>query len=205
MNTAQYNLIVDEIMNKNNLNSASHLGRLMELINCWKPKTKEEWESMYVNWAYNTGQHYKITAAVNKAYQVVLAKEMDITRDQILEVFKRRIVDDCWKGRQREIECAKQLRNEYNLVVTEVDDELDRKYGVDLLVYDQDHKLLVGVQVKGVGYFYNQINRERDIINPKKYRLFKETFGVSVIEIGMNDECQISYNKILLNNFKEVA
>lgn len=192
-----YTMISQEVINKNNLNGVYYLGKLMELINAFRPNSIEEWESAYCSWARQTGQAARITEAIDRAFNICSQRGIDASREEVREVFWGRTVRDCWIGRERELKCADWIRTQGFKVET-VDDETDRKYGVDLIVYDNEGNVLLGVQVKGVAYFYRAENRERDVINPKKYKKFKAQYGVRVLEIGYNDKGEMSYNKASL-------
>ena len=192
-----YTMISQEVINKNNLNGVYYLGKLMELINAFRPNSIEEWESAYCSWARQTGQAERITEAIDRAFNICSQRGIDASREEVREVFWGRTVRDCWIGRERELKCADWIRMQGFKVET-VDDETDRKYGVDLIVYDDKGNVLLGVQVKGVAYFYRAENRERDVINPQKYKKFKAQYGVRVLEIGYNDKGEMSYNKASL-------
>lgn len=197
MKQETYTIISQEVINKHKLNGTYYLGKLMEVINHYRPNTIEEWESCYCSWAKQTGQDKKITEAIDKAYIICQNMNLDVSREEVRGAFWTRIIRDCWIGRERELHCAKWLR-EKGIRVETVDDETDRKYGVDLIAYDNEGNVLLGIQVKGVAYFYRHDNKERDIINPKKYRAFKKEFGARVIEVGYSNEGEITYNKASL-------
>lgn len=192
-----YRIVSQEIINKKKLNGVRYVGRVMELINACKPNSIQEWEHYYCSWARQTGQHEMITKAIDITYTTAINRGVDASREEIRDVFFNRVIRDSWIGRERELKCADWIR-EQGFRVESVDDETDRMYGVDLIVYDNEGNILLGVQVKGVPYFYSKVNKERDEINPKKYKKFKEEFGVRVLEVGYNNEGELSYNKTLL-------
>ena len=197
MKQEQYTMISQEVINKNNLNGVYYLGKLMELINAFRPNSIEEWEHSYCSWARQTGQDKKITEAIDRAFNICLQRGIEVSREEVREVFWGRTIRDCWIGRERELKCADWIR-EKGFRVETVSDEIDREYGVDLIVYDNEGNILLGVQVKGVAYFYRNENRERDVINPKKYNKFKKEMGARVIEVGYNNDGELSHNKASL-------
>lgn len=192
-----YTMISQEVINKNGLNGVYYLGKLMELINAFRPNSIEEWESDYCSWARQTGQDVRITEAIDRAFNICLQRGIEVSREEVREAFWRRTIRDCWIGRERELKCADWLRLQ-GLKVETVDDETDRKYGVDLIVYDDEGNVLLGVQVKGNAYFYRAENKERDVINPQKYQKFRAQYGVGVVEVGYNDKGELSHNKTAL-------
>ena len=192
-----YTMISQEVINKNNLNGVYYLGKLMELINAFRPNSIEEWENKYCSWARQTGQDARITEATDRAFNICLQRGIDVSREDVREVFRKRTIRDCWIGRERELRCAEYIRG-LGFTVETVDDEIDRKYGVDLIVYDDEGNVLLGVQVKGVAYFYRAENRERDVINPQKYQKFRAQYGVRVVEVGYDDKGELRHNKAAL-------
>ena len=64
-----YTMISQEVINKNGLNGVYYLGKLMELINAFRPNSIEEWESDYCSWARQTGQDVRITEAIDRAFK----------------------------------------------------------------------------------------------------------------------------------------
>ena len=91
-----YTMISQEVINKNNLNGVYYLGKLMELINAFRPNSIEEWESDYCSWARQTGQDVRITEAIDRAYNICLQRGIDASRDDVREAFWRRTIRECW-------------------------------------------------------------------------------------------------------------
>lgn len=130
-----------------------------------------------------------------------------------------RVIDQSWEGRRSEREVMDSVKEHFRkrreYIVSDADEEDDIKLGVDLIVRERvkarrgyEEVVVFGIQVKPASYFYGRsaanIN-EREVINPKKYKLFMEKYPEATVFYMTIDDVRKGIFKLIdaLPDFQE--
>lgn len=189
-----------DFWNKGKFNQEWKVGAVVAFLNKKNPSTRPEFARQYLN-------ELRSEAQVVKMVEEFAAKG-GLTFEVALNWWWIRVMDQSftgWHGEGRIFDMMKiQLAGSGNDVRKATDEE-DRKFGVDLIVFNiASGEIVEGYQIKPGSYFTgqsysNKLAREKT--NPDKYKLFKQVTGASVRYIHLDDSLKFGY-PIFQNTFK---
>lgn len=186
------------------LNQAPLVGKLMaEVKNTPQGDnaTFTDWINYYFTSVRTPEQAYKWITQFAEAYKcdIQFATKTWATRI-LLHTFRG------WKNETLvKLAIQEQLtaKNGAGWYVFNVEDEIDRKYAVDLIIKNPDNETVSAIQVKPKSYFLGSkpyTVQERTIINPAKNKQFHETFGAPVFYVIIEEILSGKTNYIKYGN-----
>jgi hypothetical protein len=177
--------ISQHIINKHHYNSILILGKLNELVYDCKPSSEEEWYNYYINYLKSSNKIDKLNEIINN-----IVSSYNVDKKLVKQSFKKRCITDVYNGYIRESEAHKLLQKEYpECVVVKTSDKMDRKLGIDFLIYTYEGVLISGIQIKPISYFKGwntSLNRDKQI-NKEKYAKFSNIHKVPVYEMSYDN------------------
>ena len=181
--------ILNNAMNRFQLNFKRNVGPTSESIRKCAPKTLEEWKEYYFN---NVRSKEHIEELGRKLYikitEVIQAEVEEITEEDCINYMFQMVIDRTFDGYMTEIktiygQLQQILQNDYpNIKIEPAPDKWDRLFNVDF--YIEINGKYIGLQIKPVsnGVQLNQIFKER-AQQKQTHIKFKEKYGGEVFYI----------------------
>lgn len=176
--------ILNNAMNRFQLNFKRNVGPTSESIRKCAPKTLEEWQNYYFS-KVRSKEH--IIELGKKLYikitEVIQAEVEEINEQDCINYMLNLVLDRTFDGYQREIKTIYgQLSQILNVKIEPAPDEWDRFYNVDFFIKIENN--YIGLQIKPIntGIQLSQIFKEKSI-QEKSHKEFQSKYGGKVFFI----------------------
>jgi hypothetical protein len=188
--------ILNNTMNRFQLNFKRNVGPTSESIRKCKPKTLDEWREYYFS-KVKAKEH--IVDLGKKLYikitEVIQAEVAELTEQDCIDYMIQLVIDRTFDGYMTEIQTVYgQLQNILKLKIEPAPDEWDRLFNVDFFI--KVGEKYIGIQIKPVstGVQLFEIEKEKSI-QAKTHLRFTEKFGGKVFyiysaKVGQKKEIQ---------------
>jgi hypothetical protein len=198
--------ILNNSMNRWQLNFKRNVGPTSESIRKCAPDSKEEWEEYYFS---NVKSKEHIISLGKKLFEHIkkeVKAEVDaVSEKDCIDYINQLVIDRTYDGYKREIELIKgELQDLLSYKIEESSDEWDRLYGVDF--YIKINNYYVGIQIKpqDIGFTsqiwakeYNNIQKQHNKFT-EKYK--GKVFWVHSVKQG---EKKVIQNKEVIDEIKK--
>jgi len=176
--------ILNNTMNRFQLNFKRNVGPTSESIRKCEPKTLEQWREYYFA---NVKSKEHIEELGRKLYtkitEVVQAEIEDVNEQDCIDYMLGMVINRTFDGYMTEITTIYgQLEGLLGIKIQPAPDEWDRLYNVDFFI--EINEKYIGLQIKpaGDGIQLSQIFKEREL-QEKTHQKFTEEFGGKVFYI----------------------
>ena len=176
--------ILNNAMNRFQLNFKRNVGPTSESIRQCAPKTVDEWRDYYY---VNVRTKEQIEELGKKLYikitEVIQSEVADISENDCIDYMIQLVIDRTFDGYMTEIKTVYgQLENELGQKIEPAPDEWDRLYNVDFYIKIRNN--YIGIQIKPVskGIQLSQIFKERDL-QQKSHIKLTDKFGGRVFYV----------------------
>jgi hypothetical protein len=176
--------ILNNAMNRFQLNFKRNVGPTSESIRKCEPKTVEEWREYYFS-KVRPKEH--IIELGRKLYikitEVISAEVENVTEQDYIDYMLQLVIDRTFDGYMTEITTIYgQLEHELGCKIEPAPDEWDRLFNVDFFI--GINKKFIGLQIKPVnqGIQLSQIFKEKEL-QQKTHKKFEREFGGKVFYI----------------------
>ncbi|MEJ7684964.1 MAG: MjaI family restriction endonuclease [Segetibacter sp.] len=201
--------ILNNVMNRFQLNFKRNVGPTSESIRSCAPKTIEEWSDYYFSKVKPKEHIIELGKKLfTKITEVIQAEVQEVTEQDCIDYMIQLVIDRTFDGYQTEITTVYGiLQKELEVKIEPAPDEWDRFFNVDFFIKIKDK--YIGLQIKPVTFNggtiqLTQIFKEK-MIQEETHRQFTEVFGGKVfyiysIKVGEKKEM---YNKEVIAEIKE--
>lgn len=188
--------ILNNVMNRFQLNFKRNVGAVSEAIRQCAPKKVEEWETFYFE---NIREREHLDELGKKLYikitEVVAAEVEEITEEDCINYIYNMVINRTFDGYTTEIKTIYgQLEKALNRKIDPASDEWDRLFNVDF--YIKINSSYIGLQIKPVSQVSHipQIYKERQLQHDTHER-FTKKYGGKVFYVFSIKEGQTKKNR----------
>lgn len=176
--------ILNNAMNRFQLNFKRNVGPTSESIRQCAPKTLNEWQNYYFK---NVRSKEHIEELGKKLYikitEVISAEVEDVTERDCINYMLQLVIDRTYDGYMTEIKTVYgQLEKELTVKIEPAPDEWDRLFNVDFFIEIQNK--YIGIQIKPVnqGIQLSQIFKEKNL-QARSHAAFTKKYGGKVFYV----------------------
>ena len=200
--------ILNNAMNRFQLNFKRNVGPTSESIRQCAPKTLNEWQNYYFK---NVRSKEHIEVLGKKLYikitEVISSEVEDVTEQDCINYMLQLVIDRTYDGYMTEIKTVYgQLQKELTVKIEPAPDEWDRLFNVDFFIEIQNK--YIGIQIKPVnqGIQLSQIFKEKNL-QARSHAAFTKKYGGKVFYVfssKVGERKEIRNNEVISEIRQEI-
>jgi len=176
--------ILNNVMNRFQLNFKRNVGATSKSIRECKPKSLEEWKKYYYDKVRSKEHIDKLGNILFDKIKSVIKEEVEaINKEDCLNYMHELVTNRTYDGYMTEISIIKDsLEKELNLKIEEAPDEWDRLFAVDFFIKIKDKYLGLQIKPEDIGFTSQIFAKERGLLI-SQHKKFTDKYGGKVFVI----------------------
>ena len=204
--------ILNNVMNRFQLNFKRNVGATSENIRKCKPKTQKEWEDYYFKNVRSKDHIKELSERLYKEIKSTIKQEVeDVTKEDCFKYMKEMVIDRTYKGYMTEIDIIKEiLEGNLKIDIKEAPDEWDRLFAVDFYIKIKDKYIGLQIKPEDIGTTLQIFAKERKLLFPQ-HKKFYDKYGGKVFvvySIKQGDKKVIQNTEVIkeiMNEIKRIS
>lgn len=197
--------ILNNVMNRFQLNFKRNVGATSENIRKCKPKTQKEWKDYYFKNVRNEEHIKKLSERLYNEIKSTIKEEVDaVTKEDCFKYMKEMVIDRTYKGYMTEVDIIKDiLEKDLNVEIKEAPDEWDRLFAVDFYIKIKNKHIGLQIKPEDIGTTLQMFAKERGLLFGQ-HKKFYDKFGGKVFMVYSVKEGdkKVIQNKDVINQIK---
>ena len=161
--------ILNNVMNRFQLNFKKNVGATSKSIRECKPKSLEEWKNYYYSKVRSKEHIDRLGNVLFDKIKSVIKEEVEIiTKEDCINYMHELVTDRTFEGYITEISIIENfLEEELKVKIQESPDEWDRLFAVDFFIKIKDKYLGLQIKPEDIGFTSQIFAKERGLLAPQ--------------------------------------
>ena len=200
--------ILNNVMNRFQLNFKRNVGPTSESIRKCKPKNLEEWKKYYYEKVKPKSHIDSLGKILYEKITTVIKEELgQISEEDCVEYMHNLVIDRTFEGYINEVEIIKgTLEKEVGMEIKEAPDEWDRLYGVDFFIKINDSYIGIQIKPEDIGTNLQVFAKYKEFLKEQHIKFTEKYKGKCfvVFSVKKNDSKVIQNREVIDEIKKEI-
>lgn len=193
--------ILNNVMNRFQLNFKRNVGATSKSIRECKPKNKDDWEKYYYDNVRSKEHIKELGKKLFEKIKGVIKEEIEsISVEDCISYMENLLINRTFEGYMNEVFIIKDLlEKKINMDIKEAPDEWDRLFAVDFFIKVKDKYIGLQIKPQDIGTTLQVFAKERTLLKGQ-HEKFTKKYGGDVFMIYSIKED----NKKVIQNYKVI-